>query len=64
MIHLLKKIYRLLSPKETHYPKGMNSTVDSLSELVEIGKNFISAPGSIILAHDASTITHSGKTRK
>jgi acetyltransferase-like isoleucine patch superfamily enzyme len=41
----------------------MNSTVDALSELVIIGKNFISAPGSIILSHDASLITHTGKTR-
>jgi len=41
----------------------MNSEIDALSDLVIIGKNFISAPGSIILAHDASTITHTGKSR-
>ncbi len=52
-----------MSGVNKNYPKGMNSTVDGLSELVVIGSNFISAPGSIILAHDASTITHSGKTR-
>lgn len=46
-----------------YYPKGMNSTIDGLTELVVIGKNYISAPGSIILAHDASTITHTGKSR-
>lgn len=35
--------------------KRHNSLVDSLlPEFVEIGDNFISAPGSIILAHDAS----------
>jgi serine acetyltransferase len=34
-----------------------------LSELVEIGDNFISAPGSIILSHDTSTVTHTGKLR-
>lgn len=41
----------------------MNSNIDALSELVEIGERFISAPGSIVLSHDASTITHSGKSR-
>jgi len=34
-----------------------NSLIDSLvPEFVEIGDNFISAPGSIILAHDASLL--------
>jgi len=46
-----------------YYNKGMNSTIDALSELVEIGEGFISAPGSIILSHDASTVTHSGMLR-
>lgn len=37
--------------------KYHNSLVDSLApEFVEIGDNFISAPGSIILAHDASLL--------
>lgn len=37
--------------------KYHNSLVDSLvPEFVEIGDNFISAPGSIILAHDASLL--------
>lgn len=41
-----------------------NSLVDSLiPQLVEIGDNFISAPGSIILAHDASLFLHTGKYR-
>ena len=35
-----------------------NSLVDSLvPEFVEIGDNFISAPGSIILSHDASLLS-------
>ena len=37
--------------------KYHNSLVDSLvPEFVEIGDNFVSAPGSIILAHDASLL--------
>ena len=48
---------------DKNYPKGMNSTIDALSNLVEIGEGFISAPGSIILAHDASTVIHTGKLR-
>ncbi|MCM4158775.1 acyltransferase [Antarcticibacterium flavum] len=44
--------------------KHHNSLVDTLiPQLVEIGDNFISAPGSIILAHDASLFSHSGKYR-
>ena len=64
---LIKRIllffWRKFDKSTKLYPKGMNSNIDSLSELVEIGENFISAPGSIILSHDASTITHSGKSR-
>jgi acyl-[acyl carrier protein]--UDP-N-acetylglucosamine O-acyltransferase len=44
--------------------KYHNSLVDSLvPEFVEIGDNFISAPGSIILAHDASLLSHYGEYR-
>ena len=44
--------------------KYHNSLVDSLvPEFVEIGDNFISAPGSIILAHDASLLRHYGEYR-
>lgn len=44
--------------------KHHNSHVDTLiPQLVEIGDNFISAPGSIILAHDASLFLHTGKYR-
>jgi carbonic anhydrase/acetyltransferase-like protein (isoleucine patch superfamily) len=63
MLRKIKTYIRRIQGKDEYYSKGMNSEVDSLSDLVVIGENFISAPGSIILAHDASTITHSGKTR-
>lgn len=50
------------------YKKGSrcysNTLVDSLTpQMVEIGDNFISAPGSIIVAHDASTFLFSKKYR-
>lgn len=63
IIELFKSLYRISKGPSTIYNKGMNSNVDALSDLVEIGEGFISAPGSIILAHDASTITHTGKSR-
>ncbi|HRO75148.1 MAG TPA: DapH/DapD/GlmU-related protein [Crocinitomicaceae bacterium] len=63
IIHLFKTLFSLLKSPSPYYNKGMNSTVDVLSDLVEIGDKFISAPGSIILAHDASTIIHCGKSR-
>lgn len=44
--------------------KFHNSMIDGLVPgLVTIGDNFVSAPGSIVLAHDASTFLHSGKYR-
>lgn len=44
--------------------KRHNSLIDTLvPEFVEIGDNFVSAPNSIILAHDASTFLHCGKHR-
>ena len=44
--------------------KYHNSLVDSLvPEFVEIGDNFISAPGSIVLAHDASLLVKYGEYR-
>ena len=44
--------------------KYHNSLVDSLvPEFVEIGDNFISAPGSIVLAHDASLFSNYGEYR-
>jgi acetyltransferase-like isoleucine patch superfamily enzyme len=44
--------------------KWHNSHIDTLvPQLVEIGDNFVSAPGSIILAHDASLFIHIGTYR-
>ena len=63
IIGILKRLYLLSKGSPTHYNKGMNSLVDSVSDLVIIGEKFISAPGSIILSHDASTIIHCGKSR-
>lgn len=63
LLSALKSLYRISKTASNTYDKGMNSNVDALSELVEIGEGFISAPGSIILAHDASTVTHTGKLR-
>tara|TARA_B110000211_G_scaffold141165_1_gene161306 strand:+ start:2297 stop:2851 length:555 start_codon:yes stop_codon:yes gene_type:complete len=41
-----------------------NSEIDSLiPQAVTIGDNFISAPNSIVLAHDASTFNHTKKHR-
>jgi carbonic anhydrase/acetyltransferase-like protein (isoleucine patch superfamily) len=59
----LKSLYRISKEPSNAYHKGKNSTVDALSELVIIGEDFISAPGSMIVAHDASTVIHSGKLR-
>jgi len=44
--------------------KYNNSDIDDLvPQLVEIGDNFVSAPGSMILAHDASLFIHTGQYR-
>jgi acetyltransferase-like isoleucine patch superfamily enzyme len=41
-----------------------NGLIDTLvPEYVSIGRNFISAPNSVILAHDASTLPFTGKYR-
>lgn len=62
-------ISRLLKPNfHKSYRKGLrfrsNSHIDTLfPELIEIGDDFISAPGSIILAHDASLLLHTNKIR-
>lgn len=63
ILRLFKSLYNITKPPSPYYKKGMNSHVDQLSDLVTIGEGFISAPGSIILAHDASPIIHCGKTR-
>ena len=66
MIDFIKKILIFMGIKRekiVEYKIGNvkynNSLIDSLvPQFVEIGDNFISAPGSIILAHDASLLTH------
>lgn len=71
----LKRLFRLFGfevsrvkskvvPVEKVKQKYHNSIIDGLvPEMVTIGKDFISAPNSIILAHDASTFKHCGKHR-
>lgn len=61
MTNILRKIYRLFFPRKILYKIGNiqhhNSHIDTLTpQLVEIGDNFVSAPGSIILSHDASLL--------
>jgi len=71
MERLLRFIYyKLIRRKKVEFKykigniKKHNSMVDTLiPQMVEIGDNFISAPNSIILAHDASLFTHTGKYR-
>ena len=75
MISSIKKIikYKILGYnrpqiKEVKYKIGNvkhhNSLVDTLlPQFVSIGDNFISAPGSIILAHDASLYLYSKEYR-
>lgn len=44
--------------------KKQNARIDALTPmLIEIGDDFVSAPGSIILSHDASTFIHTGMYR-
>lgn len=71
-MNLIKKIIRKfkksIGASPTLYKIGNvkyhNSHIDTLvPEFVEIGDNFISAPGSIILAHDASLFIHRGVYR-
>ena len=70
MKKIIKKIIKKFFFEEEviRYKKGKrfysNSLVDTLvPEFVEIGDDFTSAPGSIILAHDASTFMHVEKYR-
>lgn len=69
---MIKNIfYRILNKvnglkKQNKFKRGerfySNSLVDTLvPDLVEIGDDFMSAPGSIILAHDASLFMFVGK---
>lgn len=66
---LLKRIFRHFYKNEkecVQYTIGNrkehNSLIDTLTpQFVKIGDNFISAPGSMILAHDASTFIFTEK---
>ncbi|HLP65528.1 MAG TPA: acyltransferase [Flavobacterium sp.] len=74
---ILKKLKNYFYPKENIVPvqtpiieykignvKHHNTQIDGLiPQMVEIGDDFISAPGSIILAHDASLYNHIRKHR-
>lgn len=68
LYRIKRKISNLTSPSKPRFLHGArfysNSLIDTLfPELIEIGDDFTSAPGSIILAHDASTLIHSNKYR-
>lgn len=65
---IIRKIKSIIKGEEIHYKHGKrfrsNSIIDTLfPKLIIIGDDFTSAPGSIILAHDASTFIHSKKYR-
>mgnify|MGYP000182735366 CR=1 FL=1 len=66
---IIKLAKKLLQTKEViNYKRGKrfynNSLVDTLvPNFVEIGDDFVSAPGSIILAHDSSTFLFTKKYR-
>lgn len=65
---IIRILKRYLKKEEIPYHHGKcfqsNSIVDTLfPKLVWIGDNFTSAPGSIILAHDASVFKHTDNYR-
>ena len=66
---VLSKIKRLLLGTDSNQCQHKNtvfsnSLIDTLvPDYVEIGENFVSAPGSIILGHDASLILFYQKYR-
>lgn len=66
---IARKIEHLTAPhKPVLYKIGnlkhQNARVDGFSPmLIEIGDDFVSAPGSVVLSHDASTFMHTGKFR-
>lgn len=66
--NILKKIGIPSKENKAKYKIGNlkhhNARVDALTPLfVEIGDDFVSAPGAIILSHDASPFMHIGKYR-
>lgn len=69
MLQFIKSLIKKIRPRQKPMYKignikNHNSLVDTLTpNMVEIGDNFISAPGSIVLSHDASLYVHTGKYR-
>ena len=68
IIKMIKKILGIETDTQIKYKIGNvkfhNSLIDSLiPQFIEIGDNFISAPGSIILAHDSSLMIFAQKYR-
>lgn len=68
IIKIIKKILGIEADTQIKYKIGNvkfhNSLIDSLiPQFIEIGDNFISAPGSIILAHDSSLMIFAQKYR-
>ncbi|WP_221074093.1 acyltransferase [Agarivorans aestuarii] len=70
MINMIRRLIRRYSKLSTNVgynignKKFHNSLIDSLSpSCVNIGNNFVSGPGSMVLSHDASTFIHCGKYR-
>lgn len=69
MKYLLKKILDKFRKKQKLLFKHgsnfrSNAIIDSLNpQFIEIGNNFVSAPGVVITAHDASTLIHTKKYR-
>lgn len=67
---MFKRLYRRLFKKaqpvlyKIGNMKRQNARIDALTPMfVEIGDGFVSAPGSIILSHDASPFVHTNKYR-
>lgn len=68
IIRIVKRIFMKNSKSQIKYKIGNikhhNSRIDALMpQFVEIGDNFISAPGSMILTHDSSLLFHAKKYR-
>lgn len=70
MFSIIKILYVKFFKKKfySNYKRGKrvrsNTHIDTLfPELIEIGDDFISAPGSVILAHDASLLLFTDKIR-
>jgi len=68
ILSVLKLLGYQKKNKKTEYKIGNlkhhNARIDALTpRLIEIGDDFVSAPGAIVLSHDASPFQHIGKYR-